>query len=73
MDHTVIDKFKGLDTRVREATQEYYHSRPLATYAVQESDSSKTVSIDLRGMLLTSAVTANNVLLTGTTGAGKTQ
>ena len=69
MKKDLISTFQSLDARVREATRDYYHSRPLANYTAHNR---KTVSIDLRGMLLASAITANNVLLPGTTGAGKT-
>lgn len=72
MDKSTIDTFKSLDARVRESTREYFHSRPLATYEVQEDGVTKTVSMDIRAMMVVSASSGNNVLVTGKSGSGKT-
>lgn len=68
-----IERFNGLDARVREASKEYYHSRPVASYSLtDEEGKTHSVEVDLRALLLLSALTDNKVLLSGSTGCGKT-
>lgn len=67
-----VEALRKLDVRVREASKDYFHSRPVANYMSGDGDNTYSVSMGLRSLMLVSAVTGNNVLLTGSTGSGKT-
>ncbi len=66
--NTVYKTLNELETKLREGSADYYHSGTLAKYTADGNE----VNIDLRGMLLCSAIVGLPVLLTGSTGGGKT-
>ncbi len=73
-----VSALTDLETRVRACSTDFYHSRPLVQYRKEYKDSSDSIlgedraALDLRDLLVASAITANNVLLIGKSGAGKT-
>lgn len=64
-----VKKLQKLDSLVRDASKDYFHSRPLVTYTTNDGSE---ISLDLRDLALACAATGNNLLLTGGTGCGKT-
>lgn len=68
-----IQKLRDLDVRIQESSKDYFHSRPLIDYSVINSKgNSCSVQAGLKTVLLLSAATQNNALISGTTGSGKT-
>lgn len=68
IENKVIKAYRSLDARVRDVSKEYFHTRPLAQYKVD----GMAIFMDLRDVLLASALSANEVLISGSTGEGKT-
>lgn len=64
----VTELLKELDKDFREISRGFYHSSIVIDYKVED----KRITLDLRDVLLASAISGSNVLLIGSTGGGKT-
>lgn len=65
-------QLNALEDQVRAQTEGFFYSTPFISLEVQTPSGIKDLSLDFRDMMLISAMSEGNVLVSGRTGGGKT-